>query len=536
MPVQSSVAPVDSSQTTAAASLLRTGRPQTAVASTSSQTGWIRQLIRRVSTRELPRESLTKLTSRPPRRERPTISSSGVNEHIQKSRNSRDALAADAAGQELADKDQRRDSECFAKAIHDMEDLLEEALLIASQAAASENADGLVNVLEEATSTLNPGVLDARRSVHSGIVSPLDTSERAGHPLQTQPGRALGQSILAPSRASSLRAVTSKVSGAESVPYTPTRQSSPLVESPVTYNAGRPVVVLAPSRSSSLKAFTSKIPGDQRRQSTATHWSSRIADSPLTYEGNRNTIGLVEPESRPVHIWSRDVYDPAEWTPYPTGSVATSRHQSIIPVPSVVDYQSGKRTPVLIPDSDDSLADVEDNVDVHIPASLPGEEQRMRSHAQHCADQANRSVLMGSDEPSLISIAPTPLRFYEDPDLVDWARSHSQIQEEIPLRRVNPTQFRIPRKPAPIPAAIDGHISSVSSIRCPSFVPAKRSCLLGSGRRVFNPVSWCVWPVYRCGDRAFPDIRPGGLVRTPRTVRTEDARVVQSCRPRSSPD
>lgn len=117
---------------------------------------------------------------------------------------------------------------------------------------------------------------------------------------------------------------------------------------------------------------------------------------------------------------------------------------------------------VSVSESDESLADVEDNGEVQTHPE-PQKPEHAMSEMQTRLDvsEPHHRLLTGSDEPPLELNIPLADRTDGEPRCIDWAPSPLHHREVSHQLGADQSKFKSRRKSGPFPSGIDGHISSV---------------------------------------------------------------------------
>ncbi|KAI9887300.1 MAG: hypothetical protein M1823_000894 [Watsoniomyces obsoletus] len=284
--------------------------------------------------------------------------------------------------------DDRRLSKSLNQAINGLEALLSEAIQVAEQAADEKDAVGAEVVLREAQSVRD----DAFARLH---FEPPASTEK-GSPVQAE-------TRLAQKHDSNLSGL-----------WTPGRKSS----------------LGAPALSAQL---ASRRPSAVPPSTTESNTTFPVANSarPRTY-----TVDTRDPEKGQES--SYPLFRPARTrTPYPGNSPVTSRRESHLVDPfSTEDSRDTRSTSSSL--SSDFSADVEDNVTV--PArrsSRPHQDFVAKPNAlSNGLVTPDRRPLMNSDDSSVISSFPKPLRVNEDTRHIDWHAVSDRRPSKVPPGKV----------------------------------------------------------------------------------------------------
>ncbi len=296
---------------------------------------------------------------------------------------------------EQDDQDQLRLSQSLNKAIHDLEALLSEALHVAQQAADEKNAASAEEALREA------------QLAHD------DTLGR----LPSEP------------------------------PPTKEKDSPALFESrPAQSLDPNPSGLWTPGRKSSLAAPYWAAQDISRRPSAVPPSTTQSSTFPVANSARPRThsVAIADAKLRPQQS-SYPLFRPARArTPYPQKSPAASRRESHLVDPFSADDSPDTRTTSSSSSSNFS-ADVEDNVTVparrssrvHVDAAV-------KLHAlSNELSAADKRPLMYSDDSSVMSSFPTPLRVNDDVRHIDWVPAADRRQSKAPAGKIlHPGQDR----------------------------------------------------------------------------------------------
>ena len=364
---------------------------------------WIRQLLHRSSYNDVPAPSASRLTARPARESR-LVTSSSMRPDALVSTNTKNLGPPEAAERE---GNPEKSSETLTKAISNIEGLLDEALLVATQAAGADRVTRL-STHKEAISSYEGDVVKLRVSKMESLTDRSDvTADRVRN-----------------------RAYSVAQSG---VPASSTKSSSGHI--------------------------WPKAPEEGRRGSTvSTLTTARYEPAVEECDDSRDGIGPIETGLKRERTWSSGRYGAANRTPYPAASLGVSKGQSVASASAGHGHPSD--TSLSASDSDESMADVEDNTEARPHTDLARVEQ---DHTEVYTLQdlipVDQRLPVGSEGLST-SNPPTPARFYAGPRRVDWAVRRPSSDR---LSEVGRKYFQISRKPTAIQSSDNDHESLLGS-------------------------------------------------------------------------